>query len=162
MSHMVLLLRQSDQVIRVRTCSACECDSQFTTAESLTSGGSELARRPIRPLAAPSLSIPLPSPTCSRTFAGSRSEGSFYGQVARFLDSTSSPTGSAWRWHHQPMGGGSAATVPQVASRPWLSAKPSAAFVVKTNMFMIVCRRKSCRKFIIGWCPISAIRKPPS
>jgi hypothetical protein len=60
------------------------------------------------------------------------------------------------------MGGGSTTTVPQAASRPWLSANPSAVSVVKTNMFMIVCRRKRCCRFIIGWCPISAIRKPPS
>ncbi len=162
MSYMVLPLRHSDQVIRVRTCTTCECDGQFTSAKGLTPKGPELAHRPIRPLAASSLSIPLPSPTSSRTFAGSGSEGSVYGQVAGFLDSTSSPAGSAGRWHHQPMGGGSVATVPRAASRPWLSAKPSAVSVVKANMCMIVCRRKSCRRFIIGWCPISVVRKAPS
>ena len=160
---MVLLLRHSDQVFRVRTSSTCECDGQFTKAKSLFPGGFRLAHHPLWPLATSSL--PLSSAGSERSWASgcSRSQEGLYRQVVRFLDPTSPPASSARRWRHQPVGGKSAQALLETASRSWLNAKASAKFVAKINMCMIVCRRKKCRRFITGWSPRSPrTSTPPS
>ena len=159
---MVLLLRHSDQVFRVRTSSTCECDGQFTQAKSLCFGGSKLAHRSLWPLAASSLPLPSAGPERSWASGGSKSQEGFYRQVIHFLDPTSPPASSARGWSDQPVGRIGAEALLEIASRPWLSAKASAKFVAKINMCMIVCRRKKCRRFITGWSPRSPrANRPP-
>jgi hypothetical protein len=160
---MVLLLRHSDQVFRVRTSSTCECDGQFTPAKSLSFGGFKLAHRPLWPLATSGLPLSSASPECSGTSGGSRSQAGLYRQAVHFFDPTSPPASPARRWGHQPVGGIGAEALLEIASRSWLSAKTSARFVAKTNMCMIVCRRKKCRRFITGWSPMGPrANRPPN
>ena len=152
---MILLLRHSDQVFRVRTSSTCECDGQFTQAKNLSSGGFKLAHRPLWPLATSSLPLSSAGPEHSWASGCSRSQESLYRQAVRFLDPTGPPASSARRWRHQPVGGNGAEALLETAARSWLNAKVSAKFVAKINMCMIVCRRKRCRRYITGWSPTS-------
>lgn len=160
-TYMVLLFRHSDQVLRVRTSSTCECDGQFTQAKSLSFGGFKLAQCSAWPLATSSLSLSSAGTECTGTPSGSRSQEGLYRQVVHFLDPTSPPASSARRWCHQPVGRIGAEALLETASRSWLSARASAKFVAKINMCMIVCRRKKCRRFITGWSPRSPRAKRP-
>src|SRR5204862_7457600 len=152
---MVLLLRHSDQIVRVRTSSTCEYDDEFTQEKILCPRGFELAHGSLSYLATSSLSLPSAGPKRSGAFDGSRSQAGLYRQAVCFLDPTSPPASSARRWHHQPEGGSGSAPLLNPAPRPWLKARVTAKFVVKSNMSMIVCRRKRCRRFITGWSPTS-------
>ena len=160
---MVLLLRHSGQVFRVRANSTCECDSQFTEAKSLARRGGELAHRSIRHLAPSSLPLSSAGPKRSWASANSRSQESLHRQAVDFFNPASPPASSAKRRHHQPVGGSSAEAVLESASRSWLNAKASARFVAKIITCMIVCRRKKCRRFTTGWFPMSPrANHPPS
>ena len=152
---MVLYLRHSDQVIRVRTSSTCECDGQFTQAKGLRSRGPELAHRTVWHFTTASLPLRSAGPNCPRAFDSSRSQKGLYRKDIHFVDPKSPPTSSAGRRHDQPMGGRCAAALLEPASRSWLSARASAESVAKTNMCMIVSHRKRCRRFITGWCALS-------
>src|SRR2546426_2522804 len=110
-TYMVLLLRHSDQVLRVRTSSTCECDGQFTQEKNLSSRGAELAHRPLWPLAPSSVPLSSAGPDRSRAGACSRSQDSLYRQAVRWLDPAGPPASSAKRGHHQPVGGSSSAAL---------------------------------------------------
>jgi len=160
---MVLLLRHSDQVYRVRTSSTCECDGQFTQAKSLSFGGFKLPHCQVWPLTTSSLSLSSAGPERAWTSNDSRSQAGLYCQIAHFFDPASPPAGSTRRRSHQPVGGIGAEALLETASRSWLSTKASAKFVAKINMCMIVCRRKKCRRFITGWSPTSLkANRPPN
>lgn len=158
---MVLLVRHSDQVLRVRTCSTCECDGQFTQAKDLSSKGFKPAHRPLWHLATSSLPLSSAGSNHSWLPACSRSQRGLYGQAACFLDPTSSPAISARTWRHQPVGGSGFAALLEAASRPWLNVSASARSVVKINISMIVCRRKKCRRCTTGWCLTNPRTTPP-
>ena len=159
-TYMVLFIRRSEQVLRVRTSSTCECNGQFAQAENLPRGF-ELAHRQLWPLAPSSLPLSSTSPKRWWTATDSRSEECFYCQVAGFVDLPSPPASSARRPGHQPVGGRGTARLAQLASRPWLSASASTESVAKINMCMIVSRRKRYRKFITGWCAMSRSANTP-
>ena len=160
---MVLLLRHSDQVLRVRTSSTCECDGQFTQEKNLSPRGAELAHHPLWHLAPPSLPLSSAGPKRWWASANSRSQESLHRQAVHFLNPARPSASSAKRRHHQPVGGSRAETVLESASRSWLNARASAKFVAKINMCMIVYRRKKCRRFTTGWFPMSPrANNPPS
>lgn len=161
LTYMVVLLRHSEQVLRVRTGSTCECDGQFTQAQNLCPGGLELACRPLWHLASSSLPLPAAGPNRRCAAAGSRGQGRLYREIARFLDPTSSAAGSARTRGHQPVGGSVLATLLEPASRPWLNARTSAKSVAKINTCMIVSHLKNYRRFITGWCPMKRRTNPP-
>src|SRR5664279_664931 len=158
---MVLLLRHSDQVLRVRASSTCECDSQFTQEENLSTRGLKLAHHVLWHLPAPSLPLSSGGSNHSWTPACSRSQRGLYRQAARFPDPPSPPAGSARTRRHQPAGGSGSAARLGPASRTWLSASASVKFVAKINTCMIVCRLKRYRRFITGWCPTNPRANPP-
>src|SRR6266571_435207 len=155
MTYMVLFLRHSGQVFRVRANSTCECDGQFTEAKSLSARGGELAPRSLRHLAPSSLPLSSAGQKCWCAFAHSGTQESLHRQAVHFLNPPSPSASSAKRRHHQPVGGSSAEALLESASRSWLNAEASAKFVAKINMCMIVCRREKCRRFITGWFPMS-------
>ncbi len=152
---MVLLLRHSDQIVRVRTSSTCECDDTFTQKNFLSPRGFEPAHRSLSRLAPSSLPLSAAGAKRSRASASSGSQAGLHCQVVHLLNRTNPPASSARRWHHQPVGGSSAEVLLESASRSWLNAKASAKFVAKINMCMIVCRRKKSRRSTTGWFPMS-------
>ncbi len=160
MTHMVLCLRHSDQVIRVRTSSTCECDGEFTQAKGLRSRGSEVARRSLRHFAASSVPLPSAGPSRSGAVDASRGQEGVYCEAIGLADPKSSPASSTGRRHHQPMGGSCAGALLEPASRPGLSPSASVQSVAKINMCMIVSPRKRSRRCIAGWCTKSLRASP--
>jgi len=151
MTYMVLFLRHSDQVIRLRKSSACECDGQLAQKKDLSAKGLKPTCRQVRHLPASSLSLSTASPNHPPARACSRSKNGFYRQTFPVACPTSPPPGPARRQHHQRLGGRGAAAVFEPPPQPWLNGKTSAKSVAKTNMCMTACRRKKCPKFITGW-----------
>ena len=158
---MVVLLRHSDQVFRVRTSSTCECDGQFTQAKSLPPRGLELAHIPLWHFATSSLPLLPAGQDCSWASASSGGQAGLHRQAIRFADPKSPPAISARRRYYQSVGRGSVAALLESASRSWLNARASAASVAKTTMCMIVCRRKKCRGFTTGWCQMTKLSASP-
>jgi hypothetical protein len=158
---MVVYLRHKEQIVRVRTSPTCECDGQFTPPENLSLRGFRFAHCAIRHLAPPSVPLFSASPRGCRTGAGSRGQGCFYGEVTPLLDSPSPPASRGRTGRHQPVGGRSLEAVLALRSRPWTNVNLNAKFVVKINITMIVCHLKSCRRFIIGWCPTNPVESQP-
>lgn len=158
---MVVSLRHIDQVLRVRTSSTCECDGQFTPAKSLPPRGLELAYRPLWHFATPSLPLLPAGQDCSGASAGSRGQAGLHRQAIRFADPKSPPAISARRRYYQSVGRSGSAALLEPASRSWLNARASAASVANTNMCMIVCRRKKCRRFTTGWCQTTKLGTSP-
>ena len=153
MTYMVVYLRHSDQVLRVRTSSTCECDGPFTQRKCLSPRGLELACHSLWHLTASGLPLFTPGSNGPWPIARARSQSCLHSQVACFGDSTRAPTRTARRLEHQPVGGGGSAALLELAQRPWLSARASAKFVAKINMCMTVSRQRNYCRFIIGWCP---------
>lgn len=160
-THMVVLLRHIDQVLRVRTSSTCECDGQFTQAKSLPPRGLELARRPLWHFATASVPLLAAGQDYSWACAGSGGQAGLHRQAIRFADPKSSPAISARRRYHQSVGRSGSAALREPASRLWLNARASAASVANTNMCMIVCRWKKCRRFTAGWCQTTKLGTSP-
>ena len=158
---MVVCLRHSDQILRVRTSSTCECDGQFTQAKSLPPRGLELAHRPLWLFATSSLPLLPAGQDCSWASAGSGGQAGLHCQAIRFVDPKSPPAISARRRYHQSLGRSGSAALLEPASRSWLNARASAASVAKTNRWMIVCRRKKCRRFTTGWCQMTKLGASP-
>ena len=157
MTHMVLFLWHSDQIVRVRASSTCECDGSFTQ-QGLSSRGRELARRPLPHFAAPGVPLPSASPYGSEAPGDSRSQECFHGKNINIVNPPSPAASASRRRHYQPVGGSGSAALLERASRSWLSASLNAKSAAKTNTCMIVCRRKKCRRFITGWCQTSLRR----
>ena len=149
---MVVSLRHSDQVLRVRTSSTCEYDGEFNQEKSLPPRGLELAHRPLWRFATSSLPLLPAGQDCSWAPAGSGGQAGLHRQAIRFADPKSPPAIPARRRYHQSVGRSGSVAFPEPASRSWLNARASAVSVAKTNMCMIVCRRKRCRRFTTGWC----------
>lgn len=154
---MVLFLWHSDQIVRVRASSTCECDGPFTQ-QGLTSRGRELAHRPLQHFAAPSVPLPLAGPNGSEAPGDSRNQKCFHGKNISIVNPSGPAAGAARRRHHQPMGGSGSAAFLERASGSWLSASLNAKSAAKTTTCRIVCRRKKCRRFITGWCRTSLRR----
>src|SRR5215831_16195912 len=158
---MVVFLRHSDQVFRVRASSTCECDGPFTQAKGFAPTGLEVADHSLWPLAPTSLPLSAPGANGSRSGARARNQSGLHSQIIYFADWTGASAISARRLSHQPVGGGGFATRLEVATRSWLSARASAKFIAKINMCMIVSHQKKCCRFIIGWCQRIPSHKEP-
>lgn len=150
-TYMVLLLRQSDQVIRLRKSSTCECDGQVAQTKDLSARGLKPTRRRLRHLPASSLSLLATGPSRAPADDGAGSKNRFYSQTFLFAGPTSPPPGPARRRHYQRLGGRGSAAVFAPAPKPWLNGKTSAKSVAKINLCMTACPRKKCRRSITGW-----------
>ena len=161
MTHMVVSLRHSDQVLRVRTSSTCECDGQFTQAKSLPPRGLEVAHGPLWHFATSSLPLLPPGQDCAWAAAGSGGQAGLHRQAIRFADPKGPPAVTVRRRYHQSVGRSGSAALLEPTSRSWLNARASAASVANTNMCMIVCRWKKCRRFTTGWCRTTKLGANP-
>ena len=148
---MVLLLRHSDQIIRVRKNSTCECDGQSAQRKGLSTKGLEPTRRGVRDFPAPGLSLFAAGPNHRPTRACSRGEGGFYSQAFPLGCPTGPPPSQARRRFYQPVGRGGVAAVFKPTLQPWLNGKVNPKYVAKINTSMTVCRRRKCRRSITGW-----------
>ena len=153
MTHMVLLLRHSDQIIRVRTSSTRECNGQFAQDENLSPSGFAAGRRPLRNLQASSIPLSSGGTNDPGASGSSGSENRFYSEAPALLDPASSPAGRTEASYDQPLGGTSFAALFKLRAKSWVTPEPNAKSVVKTNMSMIVLRPKRCLKSITGSCP---------
>ena len=162
MPYMVVYLCHSDQVLRVRTSSTCECDGQFTQEKSLLQRDFRLADHSLWHLPAPSLPLCSSGSKHSWPRGSSRTQERFYCQAVGLLDPASPSACATTGQPRQSVGGSRVAALIETSARPWLSASDSARFVAKITMCMIVCRLKRCRAFIIGWClmKLNANRRP--
>lgn len=152
MTYIVVYLRHSDEVIRVRTGSTCECHSQFTQEKGLAIRGFELAHRPLSHLPAPSVPLPPAGSNHPVTSACPRKEGGLYGQAFHSFNQASPTAGATAAFHHQPVGGPGLAPASQTTRGTWLNGEASQNSVVTINMCLIVWRLKKSLKFTTGWC----------
>src|SRR6267378_1225993 len=150
---MVLLLRQSGEIIRGRTSPTRERDNQFTGAKKLDCAGLSRVGHLLWPIQAAGLSLPAPSSASHFAFACSPRESGFYGQTSVPFNRSGSAASSAAALFHQLVGGASAATGSGPTQRPWLNPHASEPFVVKITMCLIVMCPKRYLKFMVAWCP---------
>ena len=150
---MVLLLRQSGEIIRGRKSPTRERDDQFTQAKNLRFADLERDYRSLRTVPASGLSLP-PSSSKSRfSFACSRSESGFHGQTSSNFDHPGPPAGWAAALSDQRLGGTRPARGPGAVQIPWLNPEASENCVAKSTICLIVMCSRRCLKFIVGWYP---------
>ena|SRR5258708_6323284 len=152
MTHMVLLLRHSDKIIRGRTSPTRECDAQFTPAADLHFRGFGGVGRSLWAIAQTSLPLFTASPTNGFAPAGSRTQGGLYRKACPQFNPEGSAASSAAALFHQSLGGSGLAAGAGAHRRPWLNPGAIENCVAKFTFCRIVMCHKRCLRFIAGWC----------
>jgi len=152
MTHKVLLLRHSDEIIRGRTSPTRECDAQFTSTADLHFRGFEGVGRSLWAVAQTGLPLFTASPTSGIAAAGSRTKGGLYRKACPQFNPEGSSAGSAAELFHQSLGGWGLAAWAGPHPRPWLNPGASENCVAKITFCRIVMCHKRCLRFTAGWC----------
>jgi hypothetical protein len=152
MSYMVLLLGQSDKIIRGRTGPTCEPDAQLIATTQFQSKGIGGTRGSLWALAQTSLSLSTASPTSCLASAGARIQGGLHRKTSSQFNPEGSAASSRAGRFHQSLGGAGFAAEAGPRQRPWLSANANENYVAKFTFCRIVMCHKKYLKSIADWC----------